>query len=48
MDLQLLLRVVWRFRALVACGLAVGILLATLSYVRINPGGSPLFEYRQA
>jgi hypothetical protein len=47
-DLQLYLRVLWRFRLLMAAGAALAILLALLSFARINPAGDgPLLEYRE-
>jgi hypothetical protein len=46
-DLQLYFRVLWRFRLLVGAGVAVAILLALLSMVRISPTGSPIVSYRQ-
>jgi hypothetical protein len=49
MDLQLILRVVWRFRLLVACGLLIAVALSVMSYVRVGlADGKPSFEYRQA
>jgi hypothetical protein len=49
MDLQLILRVVWRFKVLVGCGLVLALALATLSFVKISfKDGSPTMEYRQA
>jgi hypothetical protein len=48
-DLQLYLRVLWRFRLLVAIGLLLAFALAFLSHVRVSlEGGSPTFSYRQA
>jgi hypothetical protein len=46
MDLRLIMRVLWRFRLLVLGGFCVATLLAVLSVVRIDPGGSPTFSYR--
>ena len=46
MDLQLALRVLWRFRILVAVGFVLACVLALLSMVRIHPTGSPIFSYR--
>ena len=43
MDLHLYLRVLWRFRVLVFCGLIIAVALAFLSYARVSPDG---FEYR--
>lgn len=49
MDLQLILRVVWRFKLLVGLGLIIAITLAALSYVRVSlVDGKPSTEYRQA
>jgi hypothetical protein len=39
MDLQLYARVLWRFRVLVAFGLALGLTLAFFSYVRVGGDG---------
>jgi hypothetical protein len=47
MDLQLYLRVLWRFRIIVAVGAMLGIALAVLSFVQVNPSGEPRFRYRQ-
>lgn len=47
MDLQLILRVLWRFKIIVGAGLALAIALATLSYVHVSLS-SPHFKYRQA
>lgn len=44
MDLQLYLRVLWRFRLLVLSGILLAGALALLSHVRISPEG---FTYRQ-
>lgn len=44
MDLPLYVRVLWRFRVLVAAGAAFALLLAILSMVRVGPGG---VEWRQ-
>ena len=46
MDLQLMLRVVWRFRVIVAAGLLIGLILAFLSMVKVDPSGSTQFSYR--
>ena len=46
MDLRLVMRVLWRFRLLVLGGFCAATVLATLSVVRIDPGGSPMFSYR--
>jgi hypothetical protein len=49
MDLQLILRVVWRFKVLVACGVVLAVALGTLSFVKVSlVGGKPAMEYRQA
>jgi hypothetical protein len=47
MDLQLILRVLWRFRLVVAIGTVLAIVLAVMSYVKINPTGDPKVSYRQ-
>lgn len=47
MDLALFLRVVWRFKALVALGLLVAIALAFLSVFKVSPTGSPKLAFRQ-
>ena len=46
MDLKLYLRVLWRFRILMAAGALLAATLAFLSFVRVDPGGSPLLSYR--
>ena len=47
MDLGLYLRVLWRFRALVAAGIAVSAGLALLTHVRVDfEGGAPWLLYR--
>jgi hypothetical protein len=48
MDTGLHFRVLWRFRALVGAGAVLALLLAFVSYVRVNPLGSPVFKYRKA
>lgn len=48
MDTRLHFRVLWRFRALVGAGLILGLLLAFVSFVRVNPLGQPVFKYRKA
>lgn len=49
MDLQLHLRVLWRFRFLILCGLVLGIGLALLSFVRVDfAGAKPTLSYRQS
>jgi hypothetical protein len=47
MDINLYLRVLWRFRFLVLFGTIAAVLLAFLAVVRVNPTGSPKFSYRQ-
>lgn len=48
MDLQLILRVVWRFRLLVGFGLFLAILLAVVSFGRVSwVNGKPAFDYRE-
>jgi hypothetical protein len=47
-DLQLYLRILWRFRMLVLAGLLVALGLAFLSFVRVSLTGGPVFSYRQA
>ena len=46
MDLQLILRVLWRFKLIVGVGIVLAITLATLSYIKLPTGGK--IEYRQA
>jgi hypothetical protein len=46
MDLRLLLRVLWRHRLLVGAGCCVAFTLAFVSLVRVDPGASPVFAYR--
>jgi hypothetical protein len=47
MDLQLLFRVVWRFKVVVLGGLVVATMLAVLSYARVSfDGGAPTLTYR--
>jgi hypothetical protein len=46
MDLQLILRVLWRFRLLVGVGIVLAVVLATLSYIKLPTDGK--IEYRQA
>jgi hypothetical protein len=45
MDLKLYLRVLWRFRVVVAIGFVVAVVLAAFSTVRLGPNG---LEYRQS
>jgi hypothetical protein len=48
-DLGLFLRVLWRFKVLVALGFVLALTLATLSLARVDfRGGSPTLTYRQA
>ena len=48
MDTGLYFRVIWRFRVLVAAGLAAAIFLSFLAMVRIGfSGGAPKLSYRQ-
>jgi hypothetical protein len=47
-DLQLYGRVLWRFRVLVACGLALAVMLSFLSLMRVSfAGGMPKLAFRQ-
>jgi hypothetical protein len=46
-DLQLIIRVLWRFRIIVGCGVVLAIGLATFSYAQLSLS-SPHFKYRQA
>ena len=49
MDVRLFFRVLWRFRLLVAAGLALGLMLAIVSYWRVDfSNGAPRFQPRQA
>lgn len=49
MDLALYLRVLWRFRILVACGLTVATALGALSYLKVDfRGGSVDISYRES
>jgi hypothetical protein len=49
MDLQLILRVIWRFRLLVGVGLVLAIGLAFLSYYKVSPGAEGgTFQPREA
>jgi hypothetical protein len=48
MDLQLVLRVIWRFRLIVVLGVLLAIALAVLSYARVGlDGGKPGFTPRE-
>jgi hypothetical protein len=46
-DLELYLRVLWRFRLLVAVGFLLAVALSVLAVVRVNPLASPAFTYRE-
>ena len=46
MDLGLYLRVLWRFRVLVAAGIAFSLGLALLTHVRVDLDGVPNLSYR--
>jgi hypothetical protein len=47
-DVQLYLRVLWRFKLLVGAGVCLAIALAVMSVVRVDPGGrGPLLTYRE-
>lgn len=49
MDLQLILRVVWRFRLLVGIGFVLATALAVLSFVRVElVGFKPAISYRES
>lgn len=49
MDLELYLRVIWRFRILVGVGFALAVVLAVLSFARVGfAHGVPELTYRQA
>jgi hypothetical protein len=48
MDLQLILRVLWRFKLLVGIGAVLAFGLAFLSYYKVSPGGDPMLEPRQS
>ena len=48
MDLQLILRVLWRFKLLVGIGVVLAFVLAFLSYYKVSPGGDPMLEPRQS
>jgi hypothetical protein len=45
MDLQLILRVLWRFKLLVGCGIVLAVVLAVLSYIKLPTDGK--ITYRQ-
>jgi hypothetical protein len=48
MDLRLYGRVIWRFRIVVAIGIALAILLAALSFVRVSLSGGLKVSHRQS
>jgi hypothetical protein len=48
MDLQLILRVLWRFKLLVGIGVVLAFALAFLSYYKVSPGGDPMLAPRQS
>jgi hypothetical protein len=49
MDLQLVGRVLWRFRMLVLVGFALALCLSFLAMMQVSfKGGSPTFKYRDA
>jgi hypothetical protein len=49
MDLELYLRVIWRFRILVGVGFVLAVVLAVLSFARVSfAHGVPKLTYRQA
>lgn len=48
MDAGLYFRVLSRFRVLVGAGAIIAILLAFVSFVRVDPLGHPVFKYRKA
>ena len=45
MDLELYLRVLWRFRLVMVTGLLLASTLALLSYMRVSFEGTPRLEY---
>jgi hypothetical protein len=47
MDLQLASRVLWRFKWLVIGGMILGVVLAVLSFVRVDVNGHPAISYRK-
>lgn len=47
MDLPIYLRVLWRFKVVVALGLLAACALAFLALVRVAPGGSPALKWRK-
>jgi hypothetical protein len=46
-DLQLLFRVLWRFKVIFVVGLMLATALAFLSYVRVDLNGTQRFSYRE-
>jgi hypothetical protein len=46
-DIELYLRVLWRFRFLMIAGFLLAVALAFLSVVRVSPGGEPRFSFRE-
>ncbi len=46
MDLQLVFRVIWRFKWIVLPGFVLALALAFLSVVKVSPNGNPVFAYR--
>jgi hypothetical protein len=48
MDLQLILRVIWRFRVVVGIGFLLAFGLAFLSYYKVTPGGDRMLTPRQS
>ena len=49
MDVELYSRILWRFRLLVAIGVALAIVLSVLAFAKVSfAGGSPTLKYRQA
>ena len=47
MDIDLLARAVWRYRRVALAGFGAAVLLALLSYVKVDPFGSPHIQNRQ-
>ena len=47
MDLRLYLRVLWRFRLLVAAGIVLALLLGALAVARVEVSSSPRLTYRK-
>lgn len=48
MDLQLILRVIWRFKLIVGVGVLLALALAFLSYYKVSPSGDPKLAPRQS